>query len=1613
MREAMPDEKRPEPGGVTGELRWANRKRSAKDPMPCARTLFSRRKPSHWPATPDCCRIVAAVIYGCLVAFSCASASTSSQGVAGPLPSLRGPSFTLEPPHWLEFSNASGGEVRCEAQGEPPPQLLWATADGSPVTPVPGARLLAEDGALVFPAFPADAYRQDVHAASYHCLASNELGTVASRDVHVSAVVDYHYEPRVYDGFVIRGNTAVLKCHVPSYIRQYTLVDAWIRDDGFTINASGNKEDRYSLLESGELLVHKATPEDADRSYRCRTRHRLTGHLTASSVAGKITVSDAHAMTQVKVTLNFPEVRTTVGSHVDLPCVAQGYPPPHYTWYREDRAGRRLSVAESDRLQSSNGVLSIRGVNVQDGGRYVCVARNTVGEQKIETLLSVAVPLSARLEPRLQTVAIGMPAEFNCSVEGQPVHRVTWRKDGAQLLPDGRIELVAEDRLRIQTVRREDAGMYQCFATNDRDSCQAAARLRLDDISPKLVETFQPLMVKRGDPVSLLCRARGSPAPEISWAIDGDFLYPSHRLKISADRGASEVESLLNISEARVEDSGEYSCVARNDIATESHSARLDVQGPPFVRPMRNVTVVSGTQLTLRCPYGGHPIDSLAWQKAGMVLPVNYRQSVDTRGRLLVQQAQKSADEGEYTCAVTGPTGLVASGSTYVSVVVAPVIDDHFFPDVIKVEEGTRSRLMCSVSKGDPPLRFRWLKNGLSIGSHGERIIETTDDSSIIKFGRVRFVDRGRYVCFVSNDAASVNRTVELVVHVSPRWKTEPQNASVVLGASVFLHCSSDGYPTPAVTWKKGQRSQPRNFSYIHYNFRNHHFINGSLLIREVEESDRGFYLCEAHNGIGPGISKLVFLKVQVPPRFEVKHRSFLLKKGEDYRAQCLAVGDPPTFYSWEKNQKPLNTERYQTKEEEKSGEEFQSELTIPQATREDSGVYTCKARNTYGEDTTHFQVIVQEPPDGPTGVTVMNYTSRSATLQWQTPYNGNSPITRYILQHKLQKESWSGPVSQLVVPGSDTQATVRGLQPVTKYALRIVAENVLGPGTPSNETLVATQEEAPTGAPSSLTVHTTGSQSLKVSWKAPNKEQQHGTILGYRIGYRVAHTDDSFQFKQVEARRSAASSLSDGRNKEEQAEGPEEEQKDEDALETTYLTNLRRLTKYGIVVQAYNAAGTGPASDEVIATTLETAPPTSPSIKASPLSTTSLTVQWERDPKDKSSVTEYVLHYGTEHGEWKKLPLNSTKQTFVLDGLKCGTTYRLYMTASNSLGTGEPGEEVIVRTKGAAPISPPLDKFITTNATSATLHLGAWSTGGCPVTRFAVQYRLKFHPAWLPLADALSPRRRHYVLADLVPGRQYQVQVVAHSEAGATQADFEFPTPALSAAVATLIPTAIQDQAALPLHKNVAIVAPLAVSAILVVVAIITVYICLRRNSSRCSSPTANGGPHPRKLYLDDAVILSEFSQKQGTLKDTLSRSSYYASPAQKPVPVASKNDKQLRDQQRCDAYAEAETTYCEHPQPVSRKSTSEQFTTGAPPTPLSLTLTSCPITPRATLSNVRASVCAADGRISHSVLPQDKYAEQYGSNSSQSGDSLAGDRCASSGSLRRPQIRRFEFAS
>ncbi|GBM72631.1 Down syndrome cell adhesion molecule-like protein Dscam2 [Araneus ventricosus] len=135
--------------------------------------------------------------------------------------------------------------------------------------------------------------------------------------------------------------------------------------------------------------------------------------------------------------------------------------------------------------------------------------------------------------------------------------------------------------------------------------------------------------------------------------------------------------------------------------------------------------------------------------------------------------------------------------------VVSPVIDPHFFRDSVVTDEGLRTKFMCVVVKGDPPLRFHWLKNGLPFLAHGETTVQTFEDSSIVTFKRVSSSDRGHYTCIASNMASSTNLTTQLIVNVPPQWTVEPRNISVVLGNTVWMDCAAVGFPAPNILWKK------------------------------------------------------------------------------------------------------------------------------------------------------------------------------------------------------------------------------------------------------------------------------------------------------------------------------------------------------------------------------------------------------------------------------------------------------------------------------------------------------------------------------------------------------------------------------------------------------------------------------------------------------------------------------------------------------------------------------------------------------------------------------------------------------------------------------------------
>ncbi|VEN44085.1 unnamed protein product [Callosobruchus maculatus] len=194
--------------------------------------------------------------------------------VAGEVSS--GPVFIKEPPNRVDFSNTTGAVVECLARGNPQPEIIWVLANGN----------------LVFTPFRAEDYRQEVHAQVYACLAKNTEGSITSRDVNVRAVVSQSYTANVMDESVLKGNTAIFKCHIPSFVSDYVQVTSWLQDDGHEILPQDNVYDsKYLVLPSGELHIKDVGPEDGYKSYQCRTKHRLTGETRLSATKGRLVIT--------------------------------------------------------------------------------------------------------------------------------------------------------------------------------------------------------------------------------------------------------------------------------------------------------------------------------------------------------------------------------------------------------------------------------------------------------------------------------------------------------------------------------------------------------------------------------------------------------------------------------------------------------------------------------------------------------------------------------------------------------------------------------------------------------------------------------------------------------------------------------------------------------------------------------------------------------------------------------------------------------------------------------------------------------------------------------------------------------------------------------------------------------------------------------------------------------------------------------------------------------------------------------------------------------------------------------------------------------------------------
>nr|XP_036670184.1 Down syndrome cell adhesion molecule-like protein Dscam2 isoform X44 [Drosophila suzukii] len=1185
----------------------------------------------------------------------------------------KGPVFLKEPTNRIDFSNSTGAEIECKASGNPMPEIIWIRSDGTAVGDVPGLRQISSDGKLVFPPFRAEDYRQEVHAQVYACLARNQFGSIISRDVHVRAVVSQFYITEAENEYVIKGNAAVVKCKIPSFVADFVQVEAWVDEEGTELwrnNATSAYDGKYLVLPSGELHIREVGPEDGYKSYQCRTKHRLTGETRLSATKGRLVITEPVGSVGPKVDMHDKMDFTIRSSNksLNLFCKAQGFPMPAFRWYKFiEGTTRKQAVVLNDRVKQVSGTLIIKDAVVEDSGKYLCVVNNSVGGESVETVLTVTAPLSAKIDPPTQTVDFGRPAVFTCQYTGNPIKTVSWMKDGKAI---GHSEPV----LRIESVKKEDKGMYQCFVRNDQESAEASAELKLGGRfdPPVIRQAFQEETMEPGPSVFLKCVAGGNPTPEISWELDGKKIANNDRYQVGQYVTVNgDVVSYLNITSVHANDGGLYKCIAKSKVGVAEHSAKLNVYGLPYIRQMEKKAIVAGETLIVTCPVAGYPIDSIVWERDNRALPINRKQKVFPNGTLIIENVERNSDQATYTCVAKNQEGYSARGSLEVQVMVLPKISPFSFGEE-SMSYGEFVNVQCTISGGDLPVNITWTLNNQPFEDYleilttkrGKRIVELTIEAVSAKHV-------GNYSCVAENRAGVVNHTAELKVNVPPRWILEPTDKAFAQGSDAKVECKADGFPKPQVTWKKAVGDTPGEYKDLKKSD-NIRVEEGTLHVDNIQKTNEGYYLCEAINGIGSGLSAVIMISVQAPPEFTEKLRNQTARRGEPAVLQCEAKGEKPIGILWNMNNMrldPKNDNRYTIREEILSTG-VMSSLSIKRTERSDSALFTCVATNAFGSDDASINMIVQEVPEMPYALKVLDKSGRSVQLSWAQPYDGNSPLDRYIIEFKRSRASWSE-IDRVIVPGHTTEAQVQKLSPATTYNIRIVAENAIGTSQSSEAVTIITAEEAPSGKPQNIKVEPVNQTTMRVTWKPPPRTEWNGEILGYYVGYKLSNTNSSYVFETINFIT---------------------EEGKEHNLE---LQNLRVYTQYSVVIQAFNKIGAGPLSEEEKQFTAEGTPSQPPSDTAcTTLTSQTIRVGWVSPPLESANgvIKTYKVVYAPSdewYDETKRHYKKTASSDTVLHGLKKYTNYTMQVLATTAGGDGVRSVPIHCQTEPDVPEAP------------------------------------------------------------------------------------------------------------------------------------------------------------------------------------------------------------------------------------------------------------------------------------------------------------------------------------
>ncbi|XP_058123350.1 nephrin-like [Anopheles ziemanni] len=640
---------------------------------------------------------------------------------------------------------------------------------------------------------------------------------------------------------------------------------------------------------------------------------------------------------------------------------------------------------------SSQGIynLHIANVTLDDDADYQCQVGPKMPHVLIRanaTLSVIAPPSSIKIQGYSQhakaEVREGQDLSLTCIVpNAKPAAQIVWYRANVEYKSetiDTKITETDERRytvtskLRLRPTADDDYVDYTCQARHQAilEDRPMQATVQLSVLYPPGAPYIEGYIhgeaIRRGQHVELVCRSRGgNPPAQLIWYKNGNQARMAYR---TTDRLSENVYAF--VAEA-TDNKARLRCEANNIMATKILKTEVTLNvlfAPTQVIVSGPSEARTGDSVALQCQTtASNPAADIKWvingrqmsnatskivpsPEGGWVTTSNITATVESNKRSLVaichgvnMQLPENV-QSTHTVNVLLPPG-------------PPIISGYTEGSIIPT--GSKQKLMCVSSGGNPLATLTWYKNDKKIKS----VSKTANQSVSAELSILANVtdNQARYRCEAHNSATEIPllETKVLTVHFAPetaKIRIEPNELRP--GTEATLICDSSSSNPPAkISWRhEGTVLEGSN------NMSKPGLWGGTVSSQELKlnitkDMDGHAYICQSTNEVlQRSINVAVNLQVLYEPQFLPPAATNVTGvEGEALTVALVATGNPAAIaYTWTRDGLPIT----------QSGvPRIVSEgpiLNITKLKRSDAAVYTCEAVNSQGSAMINITVQVK-----------------------------------------------------------------------------------------------------------------------------------------------------------------------------------------------------------------------------------------------------------------------------------------------------------------------------------------------------------------------------------------------------------------------------------------------------------------------------------------------------------------------------------------------------------------------------------------------------------------------------------------------------------------------------